>query len=626
MTWGNRVDEVVEPGHQHVAGAVDVPAADARSASARAASGQSHSHSVGRHARRGGPGDRGLVRALGVACAEPDLSRGPRRTGTRGSPRSRRTARRPWPGGPRPRAAAPGAWRAARRPAGRTRPRPHRGRTERDPQPVGAPLPVPGPQQPAPLPDGHPGEVRVRSAEARELPPPFLQAGRPVGPRRRSGGVGLPQRARGRSPTSRAPPPRLRRPGPPVRLRQGGWRTPRPWLPRRRRTPSTAGDRWPPPARGRLATASCASGSSAQSDACATSARAYAVLPRVGPGRREGSGAPHRLHPQEAAPGREAQVLQPHEELGDEQRVVRLVDLREQGLDGAVLRLVVTEPCRGLPQPGQECLTRLPRPRPTRAVEVDEPTQEHAGGPGRRRAGRRGRPPAGSSGTRRGGARHERGARRPPRWRRVRRLVCASVPARSSSQQGCEGGVQRGGVPPRPGRSRAPRPGGGGGTSSRHRVTRRGPPASTASRSSRAVSVAAVPARSTARSRAGPSAGSPPIATARTSWRASTDRPCQERSTAPRRSSGISGPRCRASGEHPLDEQPVEVRVPTGPGVHVGDERLVGRGAEQGVQLVAGLTAVEGRERQLGEGRHPADVGQPPLHVMARHRPRPVGG
>ncbi len=69
---------------------------------------------------------------------------------------------------------------------------------------------------------------------------------------------------------------------------------------------------------------------------------------------------------------------------------------------------------------------------------------------------------------------------------------------------------------------------------------------------------------------------------------------------------------------HAFDEEPVEVRVSTGTGVHVGDERLVGRGAEQGVQLVTGLAAVEGRERQLGEGRHPAHVGQPSLNVVAR--------
>jgi len=45
-----------------------------------------------------------------------------------------------------------------------------------------------------------------------------------------------------------------------------------------------------------------------------------------------------------------------------------------------VLRLVVTEPCRGLPQPGQECLTRLPDLVHT-GLEVDEPTQEHQVGP-----------------------------------------------------------------------------------------------------------------------------------------------------------------------------------------------------------------------------------------------------
>ena len=69
-------------------------------------------------------------------------------------------------------------------------------------------------------------------------------------------------------------------------------------------------------------------------------------------------------------------MLEPHEKLGDEQRVLDHVDLHEQGLDGPVLRLVVAERCRSLPKPGQEALPRLPDVVDAGA-EVDEPTQEH---------------------------------------------------------------------------------------------------------------------------------------------------------------------------------------------------------------------------------------------------------
>ena len=78
-----------------------------------------------------------------------------------------------------------------------------------------------------------------------------------------------------------------------------------------------------------------------------------------------------------------------------------------------------------------------------------------------------------------------------------------------------------------------------------------------------------------------------------------------------RRSSGSPGPKVLwPSGGRPSTSKPVEVRVATGASLHLGDERLVGRSAEQHVQLVAGPGAVERPERAARRGT--ASGGRPP--------------
>ena len=437
MTCGNRVTRSSSRAVSTSAAPSTSLAAEARSASARAASGQSHSHSVG-----GTPGEVAPVIAASYAPsgspAPSRTARGPRRTGTQ---EARGLGEQlVGPGQVVLRLVLPPLERGELRgdQAGRTRPPPPGVRAQRDPEPVRAALPVPGPQQPAPLVDGHPGEIGVRSVEALQLSPPFLQAGRPVGPRRRSGGVGLPQRR-----VDEAPPvARLRRgcdaprrqcgsAGAVGELRAHGCRG----TGIRRRPRVTDGLRPLEGGRHGLLRVGLVRPERRLRDL----RQGDTVLPRVGPRRRQRSGAPHRLHPQEAAPGREAQVLQPHEELGDEQRVVRLVDLREQGLDGTVLRLVVTEPCRGLPQPCQKSFRDSPTSstRAWRSTSRRRSTRWARSSPSRsaRSAARR------SSGTPRGGASARAWcsaiaevAARPP-------VVSASLPERSSSHRLGEGGV-----------------------------------------------------------------------------------------------------------------------------------------------------------------------------------------
>ena len=68
----------------------------------------------------------------------------------------------------------------------------------------------------------------------------------------------------------------------------------------------------------------------------------------------EPCGSPDGLDPEEAPAGGEPQVFLPHEELTDEERVLGLVDIREERLHRPELGLVVPHRGRGVTQPLEE--------------------------------------------------------------------------------------------------------------------------------------------------------------------------------------------------------------------------------------------------------------------------------
>ena len=267
----------------------------------------------------------------------------------------------------------------------------------------------PAPKSASALVDGQPGEVRVGRAEGGQLSP--SARGRRAAHSRSpdaARGVGFPQRR-----VDEAPPvpslggactPRAASAGPPGRSesgphRRGAKRTRSPWvadglrrLDRRRHRvlgvwlvgPERRPGR---PLRGRT------------------------VLPRAGPGPRQSAGPPHRLDTQEAASGREAQVL--HGAPAARRRAAAASPSSsrgEQGLDGAVLDLVVAGSRRGVPEPHQELDGRAPQ-HPRRGPAGRPAARAAPRQPGSvARAGRRARPRAGSSGTLRGRARPSSGA------------------------------------------------------------------------------------------------------------------------------------------------------------------------------------------------------------------------
>ena len=137
------------------------------------------------------------------------------------------------------------------------------------------------------------------------------------------------------------------------------------------------------------------------------------VLPGLRPGARQLRGRHHRLDAEEAPPRREAEVLAPHEQLGDEQRVVLLARHLEELLDGRVLDLVLPQRGGHLLEPGQQVTAAVPSPPPpARAVRRGVAAARAA--PGRRRARPPPAGPAPSSRRRHRGSPPGGGARRRP--------------------------------------------------------------------------------------------------------------------------------------------------------------------------------------------------------------------